>query len=311
VTETLANNAASTLNGGIDNIVTSLTVANGSVFPATGNFRIIVDTEIMICSARATNVLTVARGQETTSAASHSNGAAVTHVITKGGLDAYTIPQTMADAKGDLIAATGADVFAKVTVGANDLVLVADSTQSTGVKWGGAHYAITLPGSPVDSQEAVLVDSLTLATYQWRFRWNNSSVNTDKWEFIGGSPAKAQILTDQTAPSGAAWVNLGTTGPQIQALRSGVYAWAVMAQAEDTTGSGNMEARIGVAENDGTPTIWGLNNINSTSQWNSVAAQGELVVATPGNNIRTRYWARGTTSHFQHRQLLVWPVRVS
>jgi hypothetical protein len=136
--EQLANNAASTLNGAVDNVVTSWTVANGSVFPATGNFRVLCDSEIALCTARAANVLTVTRGQETTSAASHSNGAAVTHVLTKGGLDAYAVVQTLADAKGDIIAATGADVMTRLAVGANATVLMADSTQATGLTWGGA-----------------------------------------------------------------------------------------------------------------------------------------------------------------------------
>ena len=42
---------------------------------------------------------------------------------------------TAFDAKGDLIGGTGADTFAKLTVGANDTVLTADSSTSTGLKW--------------------------------------------------------------------------------------------------------------------------------------------------------------------------------
>ena len=38
--------------------------------------------------------------------------------------------------KGDIVAATGADAAARVGVGANGTVLIADSTQAAGVKWG-------------------------------------------------------------------------------------------------------------------------------------------------------------------------------
>lgn len=70
-------------------------------------------------------------------------------------------------------------------------------------------YAITLPSSPFDGQEAVLVDSVTNPTYQWRFRYNAGSANTDKWEFIGGNPwsnytTAADTLTF-TTPRAGVW----------------------------------------------------------------------------------------------------------
>jgi hypothetical protein len=51
--------------------------------------------------------------------------------------DANAIQNTIVDAKGDLIAATATDTPARLAVGANDLVLTADSTQSTGLKYSG------------------------------------------------------------------------------------------------------------------------------------------------------------------------------
>jgi lysophospholipase L1-like esterase len=42
---------------------------------------------------------------------------------------------TAVDAKGDLLAGTGADAVARVAVGANDYVLAADSGQAAGVRW--------------------------------------------------------------------------------------------------------------------------------------------------------------------------------
>jgi hypothetical protein len=45
------------------------------------------------------------------------------------------ISNTLVDAKGDLVTATGADVPARLAVGANDTVLTADSSTATGLKW--------------------------------------------------------------------------------------------------------------------------------------------------------------------------------
>jgi hypothetical protein len=57
-----------------------------------------------------------------------------------------TITNSMAtaiDAKGDLIAGTGADAFARVAVGANNLFLRANSSASAGVEWAGTYTSFT------------------------------------------------------------------------------------------------------------------------------------------------------------------------
>ena len=48
---------------------------------------------------------------------------------------ASAINPTIVDAKGDIIAASAADTVSKLTVGANDTVLTADSSTATGLKW--------------------------------------------------------------------------------------------------------------------------------------------------------------------------------
>jgi hypothetical protein len=52
--------------------------------------------------------------------------------------DANAIQNTIVDAKGDLIAATAADTPARLAVGANDTMLVADSTAATGLAYKSA-----------------------------------------------------------------------------------------------------------------------------------------------------------------------------
>jgi uncharacterized membrane protein len=46
-----------------------------------------------------------------------------------------SIPKTIVDAKGDIIAATAADTLARLAVGSNGTVLTADSAEATGLKW--------------------------------------------------------------------------------------------------------------------------------------------------------------------------------
>jgi len=57
-----------------------------------------------------------------------------------------TITNSMAtaiDAKGDLIAGTGADAFSRLAVGANGTILTAASGETTGLKWQGAWTTYT------------------------------------------------------------------------------------------------------------------------------------------------------------------------
>lgn len=49
---------------------------------------------------------------------------------------------TLADAKGDIFAATAADIMARLAIGTNDQVLTADSAQATGLKWATASGGI-------------------------------------------------------------------------------------------------------------------------------------------------------------------------
>jgi hypothetical protein len=48
------------------------------------------------------------------------------------------IPDSLLTTKGDIIAATGASTPARLAVGTNDQVLIADSTAATGMKWATA-----------------------------------------------------------------------------------------------------------------------------------------------------------------------------
>jgi len=67
--------------------------------------------------------------------------------ISGGGTSgAVTVTNSMAtaiDAKGDLVVGTGADAFARLAVGANDLVPTAASGEATGLKYTGAWTSYT------------------------------------------------------------------------------------------------------------------------------------------------------------------------
>lgn len=70
--------------------------------------------------------------------------AAGTGISGGGTSGSVTITNSMAtaiDAKGDLIAGTGADTFSRLAVGTNGQALLADSSTATGLKWGSVASA--------------------------------------------------------------------------------------------------------------------------------------------------------------------------
>jgi len=80
-----------------------------------------------------------------------------------------TITNSMAtaiDAKGDLIAGTGADAFSKLTVGANNTVLTADSSTATGLKWATPASGMTLISTTSFSGATTAnIDNIFSSTY--------------------------------------------------------------------------------------------------------------------------------------------------
>lgn len=86
--ENFKNNSETTLNGAINDSVTTITVADSSQLPSA-DFRIKIDNELLLCTGVAGNDLTVTRGIEGTTAAAHGSTTRVTHVLTAGALDAF------------------------------------------------------------------------------------------------------------------------------------------------------------------------------------------------------------------------------
>ena len=116
-----ANNAHSTLASGINDSATSITVASGhgARFPSLSGsqffFATLIDTsnnlEIVKCTARSTDVLTVTRAQESTSARAFSSGDRIELRVTAAGLaavksiddDAVTLAKMASGTDGNII----------------------------------------------------------------------------------------------------------------------------------------------------------------------------------------------------------------
>ena len=93
------------------------------------------------------------------------------------------IQPTIVDAKGDIIAATAADTPARLAVGANDTVLTADSSTSTGLKWAavaasGANWSVVnTGGTSMIGTNSVTISGITGADKLMVYFFNVSSAN--------------------------------------------------------------------------------------------------------------------------------------
>lgn len=77
--------------------------------------------------------------------------------------DSNAIQNAIVDAKGDLITATAADTPARLAVGTNNQVLMADSTTATGLKWAtpaSGSYTSLATGSMNTSTNLITISSI-------------------------------------------------------------------------------------------------------------------------------------------------------
>lgn len=100
--ERFANLAYTTLDGAILAGDLTLVVADASDFPTTGDFRLIIEDEILLVTGVSGTTFTVTRGIEGTSAVGHGDGTVVRHILTAGAMDQF---------RTDLVESLGRNIF--------------------------------------------------------------------------------------------------------------------------------------------------------------------------------------------------------
>lgn len=182
-----------TVTAAMTNSATSFSVVDGSTFPPGSNpFVIVIDRglateEKILISSRVGNSFNVLeRAYDGSSAQAHALGAVVEHV-----LDAFTVEQAnrlanLQTTKGDLVAHDGSTTQ-RLGVGSNSTVLVADSTQTSGIKWAQIEANSISSGAiaAIASQvEALITPSGMPAGVITQFA---GSVAPDGWLFCDGA----------------------------------------------------------------------------------------------------------------------------
>jgi hypothetical protein len=134
-------NGTTTLSGNDDNSV-PLTYSvgyeqvfqNGALLARGGDYTATNGTTISLTNASVTgDIFEVFAAQPV----------AISDVYTQTQVNAAFIPDSLIDAKGDIVTATGADTPARLAVGADYTFLQALASQSTGLQYGGTWTAYT------------------------------------------------------------------------------------------------------------------------------------------------------------------------
>jgi hypothetical protein len=116
--------------------------------------------------------------------------AAGTGISGGGTSGAVTITNSMAtaiDAKGDLIAGTGADAFSRLAVGTNGQVLKANSSTSTGLEWGNAGSSFSGVRLFNSTDPSITNNTLTALTF------DSESYDTDGFHSTSSNTSRITI----------------------------------------------------------------------------------------------------------------------
>lgn len=112
------------------------------------------------------------------------------------------ISPTLVNAKGDLIVATADDTVTRLAVGTNNQVLIADSAQGSGIKWGAAAPTTAIDGNLVDAKGDLLVATADNTPARLAVGTNNQVLTADsaqtagvKWATPSDDVTKASFTT--------------------------------------------------------------------------------------------------------------------
>jgi len=170
----------------------------------------------------------------------------------------------------------------------------------------GPSYGTSLPASPTDGQEAILVDSTTNPSYQWRFRYNANSTSAYKWEFTGGVFPLVQTAPNAAFSSGSWTAVAGAASFAVP--RAGDYQAEGWAEISNGTSPQVLYADVGT-------TSGGAYRMGVTAPGTSnvaVAGRATMLGLAASTAIKVFTLAlSGTSCTINITSLRVFPVRVS
>lgn len=198
---------------------------------------------------------------------------------------------------------------------------VLTATSATAAQWaaGGSGisvaYGTSFPASPATGDLAVIVDSTTAPTFQWLFRYNGSSTNTDKWEFVGGSQLGLSWDAGLFATGSTTYAQLSSR-KFVTLPVGGVFAISFGANSFVSSTAlipSWLTVRLGAVAASDTDGVrsWVNNNVNSVGTMARTMVRSGLAAAVLELYQRTGAVSGGTTVTYENGWLSVTPIRCS
>lgn len=202
--ERWANNPTTTLLGDITNSATSITVNSASGFPSTKQFHILIDGEIMLVTSVSGTTWTVTRGYETSTAATHNDGAITRLIFTADvirNMQDYTLNQGRVTTESGVCVSTS-DRTSQSTIywtpcGRGGLIGAYVSTNEWVLEAPG-ELSLALSGLTSAKQYDVFMTCAASCTLELSAAWNSDSTRFSSGTYAVNLPTQNGVYVKST-----------------------------------------------------------------------------------------------------------------
>lgn len=219
--------------------------------------------------------------------------------------------------EGVVFATSGSLFMRRDNGGATSALYAKTSGPSLSTGWGvfagSPTPATTLPSSPANGQQAILVDSTSAPTYSWLLQYVSSA---SKWVYLGGASLFNEVLTGQTQAN-SGYGDLATVGPTVTVPRAGDYFVEIGATAQGTgvNVSGEMSYQVGATapvDSDGVVYVVPSGGTNTNLQVSGERTTKKTgLAASTAITAKYRNTSAGNSISWANRWMRVTPIVVT